>query len=214
MEIPYSYIALDGLICTGKTNLARLLAKEFNVKPILEEYENNPFLEHFYQDPKQNALPTQLFFLISRYQQISSLSQTDLFDNLRISDYIFEKNRIFASVTLNDHELNLYYKINDLLIESVPTPDLIVFLQADLNFLLERIKKRDFKYEGSISEDYLKLLNEAYNQYIFHVTDTPVLVLNVTNLDFSVNSRDLNWIISELKKPVHGIKYINPENTG
>ncbi|MFC1553897.1 deoxynucleoside kinase [candidate division KSB1 bacterium] len=210
LEKKYSYIAIDGLIGTGKTHLTKLLAKKLNATAIYEDFVNNPFLEQFYANPQHYSLPTQLFFLLNRYQQIVNLSQTDLFKTCSISDYTLEKNDIFASVTLNENELGLYYKIRDLMKENVTSPDLILFLQAEIPFLLQRIRKRGFAYERSITEQYLKLLNEAYNQYFFHIRGIPILVINITNLDFTENSDDFNWLLTEINKPIGGIKYINP----
>jgi len=209
--IKYSYIAVDGLIGTGKTYLTKLLAKKLNATPIFEESANNPFLERFYADPQQYALPAQLFFLLNRYQQLLNVAQTELFHPCKISDYTFSKNNIFASVTLNEHELALYYKIQDLMVGNIPAPDLIIFLQADISLVFERIRKRAITYEKSITEQYLKILNEAYNQFFFHVKDIPVMVINVTKLEFSENSQDFLWLFDEIHKPVHGIRYINPQ---
>ena len=210
-EMKYSYIAIDGLIGSGKTNLTKLLAKEMNAVSIFEEFANNPFLEQFYSNPQQFALPTQLFFLLSRNQQLSNISQTNLFQTCYISDYTIAKNNIFASVTLTDEELSLYYRIQNLTKKEIPFPDLIIFLQAEMPLLLDRIYKRGFTYEKGITSQYLKLLNDAYNQYYFHITETPVVVINVTELDFSENSNDLLWLMEELEKPHHGLRYINPK---
>ena len=210
-ENRFSYIAIDGLICTGKTFLTNLLCRKFNATPVLEPYDENPFLEKFYANPQQFSFPAELFFLISRYQQLSQYVQTDLFRQFIISDYMFEKNRIFASVTLNEQELALYFKISEMLVRNLPKPDLILYLQADIPLLMERIKDRSREYENSITEQYLKLINEAYNTYLFHITDVPVLVLNVSHLDFDEDSADLHWLLNEINTPFKGIKYINPE---
>jgi len=210
-EINYSYIAIDGLICTGKTYLTTLLADKLQATPVFEPFDQNPFLDKFYTNPQQYSFPAELFFLISRYQQLSQFVQTDLFHDCIISDYMFEKNKIFASVTLNEQELSLYFKISELLVRNVPKPDLILHLQSDIPLLMQRIKNRGREYENSITEQYLKLINEAYNTYLFHITDTPVLVLNVTALDFYEDSEDLLWLLEEIKKPFKGIRYINPE---
>ena len=210
-EINYSYIAIDGLIATGKTHITKLLAKHLNAAPVFEEYTNNPFLEQFYSNPRQFALPTQLFFLLNRYQQLVNISQTDLFKSCYISDYTITKNNIFANVTLNEQELALYFKIQDLIVENAPEPDLILFLQADIQLLLARIRNRGISFEKSITEQYLKLLNEAYNRHLFHISNVPVMVLNVTELDLSENSRDFLWLVDEIHNPFHGIRYINPQ---
>lgn len=210
-EFSFSYIAIDGLICTGKSHLTTLLSKHFSATPVYEPFEQNPFLDKFYSNPQQFSFPAELFFLISRYQQLSQYVQTDLFQERIISDYMFEKNKIFASVTLNEQELSLYFKISEMLVENVPKPDLILHLQADIPILLERIRQRGREYESSISEQYLKLINEAYNTYLFHIVDTPVLVLNVSALDFQENSEDFKWLLEEINQPFKGIRYINPD---
>lgn len=207
----YSYIAIDGLIGTGKTHLTKLLAKKLSAAPIFEDHTNNPFLEQFYADPQQFSLSTQLFFLLNRYQQLLNISQTDLFHAGKISDYTFSKNTIFASVTLNEHELSLYTKIKDLMIDNIPVPDLILLLQMDIPLLLERIRKRGIPYEKSITEQYIRMLNEAYNQYFFHLSGIPLMVINVTNLEFGENSGDFLWLVEEIRKPIHGLRYINPQ---
>ncbi|MFC1477424.1 deoxynucleoside kinase [candidate division KSB1 bacterium] len=210
-ENQFSYIAIDGLICTGKTHLAELLAKKLNATPVFEKFDENPFLENFYANPQYYSFPAELFFLISRYQQLSQYVQTDLFNTFIISDYMFEKNKIFASVTLNEQEHALYYNISELLVRNVPKPDMILFLQANIPSLMDRIRERGREWEKSITEQYLKLLNEAYNSYFFHAVDTPVLVLNVSNLHFEEDSADLLWLLQEIEKPFKGIRYINPE---
>jgi len=208
---PFPYIAIDGLICTGKTHLTKLFAEQLDATPIYEEFDENPFLEKFYTNPQQYAFPTELFFLVSRYHQLSRFIQTDLFQKRRVSDYMFDKHRIFASITLNEQELALYYRISDLFVHNVPEPDIILYLQADINLLLQRIKERGRHYEERITKQYLKILNEAYNKYFFHLTDVPVMVVNVTNLTFAEDSKDLLWLVDELCKPIKGIRYINPD---
>lgn len=206
----FSYIAIDGIIGTGKTHLTKLLSEKLNANPIFEDFDKNPFLEQFYANPKQFALSTQLFFLLSRYQQLANISQTDLFHSCTISDYDFSKNTIFASVTLNEQEISLYFKIVDLMKDNVLEPDLVLLLQADMGLLLSRIKNRGISYEKSITDEYLRLLNDAYNKHYFHVAETPVMVINVTDLEFSKNSPDLLWLYNEIRKPFHGIRYVNP----
>ena len=206
----YSYIAIDGIIGTGKTHLTKLLSEKLNANPIFEDFDKNPFLEQFYSNPKQFALSTQLFFLLSRYQQLANISQTDLFHSCTISDYDFSKNTIFASVTLNEQEMSLYFNIVNLMKDNILEPDLILLLQADMGLLLSRIKNRGISYEKGITDEYLRLLNDAYNKHYFLVTETPVMVINVTNLEFSKNSPDLLWLHNEIRKPFQGIKYVNP----
>jgi deoxyadenosine/deoxycytidine kinase len=209
-NLKYSFIAIDGIIGTGKTHLTKLLSQKFNALPIYEEYTNNPFLEQFYANPQQYALPAQLYFLINRYQQLAAVVQKDLFYPYTIADYTFAKNTIFASITLNERELTLFYKIKDLIEPDIPIPDLVIFLQADIQIMLERIKRRGIPLERSITEQYLKLLSEAYNQYFFHYSASPIMIINVDNLVFTEDSLDFLWLTEELYKPIFGINYLNP----
>jgi len=209
-NLKYSFIAIDGIIGTGKTQLTKLLSQKFNALPIYEEYANNPFLEQFYANPQQYALSAQLYFLINRYQQLATVVQKDLFYPYTIADYTFAKNTIFASITLNERELTLFYKIKDLIEPDIPIPDLVIFLQADIQIILERIKRRGIPFERSITEQYLKLLSEAYNQYFFHYSASPIMIINVDNLVFTEDSLDFLWLTEELYKPIFGINYLNP----
>ena len=157
------YIAIEGVIGVGKTSLATLLSKKLKAKLILEKYENNPFLEKFYEDPERYAFQTQLFFLLNRYQQQQELLQYDLFNNYIVSDYIFEKDKIFAYLNLQDDELKLYEKIVGFIERNIATPDLVVYLQSSLERIIYNIQTRKRSIEANISEEYLRELNEAYN---------------------------------------------------
>ena len=157
----FQYIVIDGPIVVGKTSLARLLAKEFNSRLILEKPEENPFLSRFYQDRKKYAFQAQVFFLLTRYQQQQEIAQLDLFNQVTISDYLFDKDRLFALLNLDENELALYEKIFQLLGGRIPTPDLVIFLQARPEVLLQRTKSRGIAYEKEIEFDYMKKLTEA-----------------------------------------------------
>ncbi|MEK6540346.1 MAG: deoxynucleoside kinase, partial [Deltaproteobacteria bacterium] len=174
------YIALEGPIGVGKTSLTELLAREFQGRTLLEEVDSNPFLPNFYKDRKKYAFQTQLFFLLSRYRQQKELSQQELFNSAVVADYLFAKDKIFAYQNLDENELALYEQVYRLLDARVPKPDLVIYLQASTDVLIERIKKRNKDYEANIEEDYIEKLVDAYNRYFFYYTDTPLLVVNTS----------------------------------
>lgn len=204
------YLAIEGVIGVGKTSLARKLAERFNAKLVLEKHEENPFLEDFYRDPQRYAFQTQLFFLLSRFRQQEEIPQTDLFHDLVISDYIFAKDRIFATLNLDDRELWLYDRVASLLEKEVPTPDLVVYLQSSPERLMANIRKRNRPYERNISEEYIRSLCEAYNQYFFHYHQSPLLVVNTTEIDFVNREEDFEDLVREIMRPHHGIEFYSP----
>ncbi|MFZ3073237.1 MAG: deoxynucleoside kinase [Thermodesulfobacteriota bacterium] len=204
------YIAVEGPIGVGTTSLAELLVNEIKGKVLLEEVDGNPFLSKFYADARKFAFQTQLFFLLNRYQQQKELSQRDLFAKTVISDYLFAKDRIFAYLNLDENELCLYEQVYVLLDASLPKPDLVIYLQASSEVLIERIKKRGKIYEKDISEDYLKRLVDAYNKYFFYYTDTPLLVVNTTEIDFVSNPQDLSNLVKEIKSIKGGTQHYIP----
>lgn len=204
------YIAVEGPIGVGTTSLAELLVNEIKGKVILEEVDGNPFLPRFYADTRKFAFQTQLFFLLNRYQQQKELSQRDLFAKTVISDYLFAKDRIFAYLNLDENELCLYEQVYVLLDASLPKPDLVIYLQASSEVLMERIKKRGKEYEKNISEDYLKRLVDAYNKYFFYYTDTPLLVVNTTEIDFVNKPQDLSNLVKEIKSIKGGTQHYIP----
>jgi deoxyadenosine/deoxycytidine kinase len=206
------YIAVEGPIGVGKTSLAGLLAKELSARRILESPQENPFLQRFYEDRKKYAFEAQIFFLLSRYQQQQDLLQMDLFNRLTISDYLFAKDRIFASINLDENEMALYERIYRLLTGRIPTPDLVVYLQARADALLSRIKQRELEYERSIGVDYLEMLVEAYNNYFFHYSESPLLVIDTSEIDFIHRPKDLAGLIREVQKPRTGTWYYVPES--
>ncbi|MBI5234462.1 MAG: deoxynucleoside kinase [Deltaproteobacteria bacterium] len=204
------YIAVEGPIGVGKTSLATLLAKEMNGATLLEECDANPFLPRFYGDPKKYAFQAQLFFLLSRYQQQKDLAQQDLFAMTVIADYIFAKDRIFAYLNLNENELGLYEQVYRLLDARIIKPDLVIYLRATTDVLFERIEKRHKDFESSIKKDYLERLVEAYNKYFFHYTDTSLLVVNTSRIDFVENPSDLSNLIREIRSMRGGAQHYIP----
>lgn len=206
----FQYIVIDGPIGVGKTSLAKLLAKEFNARCILEKPEENPFLPHFYQDRRKYAFQAQVFFLLTRFQQQQEISQLDLFNQVTLSDYLFDKDRIFALLNLDENELALYEKIFQLLGGRIPTPDLVIFLQAKPEVLLHRIKSRNISYEKEIELDYLKRLTEAYNYHFFHYDQSPLLVVNTSEIDFVKRKEDLDQLLREIKRMKKGTWYFTP----
>ncbi len=204
------YIAIEGPIGVGKTSLAGLLAERFGGVTLIEEVEANPFLPKFYADIKKHAFQTQVFFLLSRYQQQKELVQQDLFGEMVVSDYLFAKDRIFAYLNLDENELTLYEQIYRLLDPSIPRPDLVLYLQASTEVLLDRIDKRALDFESSINEDYLERLVEAYNRYFFHYNDTPLLSVNTSGIDFVENPSDLDDLVKEIKNMKGGSQHYIP----
>ena len=209
-----SYINIEGSIGAGKTSLAKILADRLEARLILEETEENPFLQDFYKDKIRYAFQTQLFFLLSRHKQQQDLFTTDLFHKKLVSDYLFDKDRIFASVTLDEREFYLYEKLASVLEKDIPKPDLVVYLQASSEVLLKRIRDRNRSYEKPIELDYIRALNEAYNHYFFHYTKTPLLVVNTDRIDFVNNEKDLKDLLSLLAAPISGSKYYVPLGEG
>ena len=206
------FIAIEGVIGVGKTSLATKLAEKLNAKLILEEFEENPFLEKFYSDRKRYAFQTQMFFLINRFKQQQTLGQEDLFTKFVVSDYIFDKDRIFAYINLSTEELKLYESIFPLLKRDLRKYDLVVFLQAGVDRLMYNIKKRGRKFERNISRSYLEELSEAYNDFFFKYSDTPLLIVNVSDIDFVNNEEDFEKLYRQIfRKDRAFIEYFNPE---
>lgn len=208
------YIAVEGPIGVGKTSLAQVLASEFSARCILEKPNENPFLRQFYQDRRKYAFQTQIFFLLSRYQQQQELQQLDLFRRLTISDYLFAKDRIFASVNLDEKELALYERIYRLLTGRIPTPDLVIYLQARAQVLLSRIRQRGQDYDRSIEPEYLETLVKAYYNYFFYYTESSLLVIDTSEIDFVHKEQDLASLVREIQKPRKGTWYYVPESLG
>ncbi len=204
------YIAIEGPIGVGKSSLAALLATEFSGRTLSEEVDANPFLPKFYEDARKYSFQTQLFFLISRYQQQKEMFQQDLFNSTVVSDYLFAKDRIFAYMNLDENELGLYEQVYRLLDTRIPKPDLVLYLQASNTVLLDRIKIRNVGYEQRIGESYLERLVEAYNRYFFYYTETPLLVINTSDIDFVNDPEDLQNLVREIKGMKGGSQHYIP----
>ncbi len=206
----FRYIVIEGPIGVGKTSLTKRLAKEFNARLVLEKPEDNPFLPRFYEDRKKYGFQTQIFFLMNRFQQQKEMAQLELFNQTTLCDYLFAKDKIFASLNLDDHELALYEQIYKLLNGQIPSPDLVIFLQAKPEVLYHRIKSRNIPYEKEIDLEYLKTLTEAYNYYFFHYDQTPLLVVDTSEIDFVNRKEDLAQLIREINQMRKGTWYFIP----
>jgi deoxyadenosine/deoxycytidine kinase len=205
------YIAIEGVIGAGKTTLAKMLAEKLNAKLVLEGFEDNPFLEKFYEDRPRYAFHTQIHFLLSRYKQLLNLRQDDLFHEYLVSDYIFEKDKIFAYLNLANDELVLYEKIVSYLEKNIIIPDLIIYLQSTVGRLLGNIRHRDRPAERKMDEQYIRDLNEGYNYFFFRFKATRVMIVNAADIDFVNNQDDFENLVSEILKPIHSnIEYFNP----
>jgi len=204
------YIAIEGPIGVGKSSLAQILAQKYASRLVKEEVAGNPFLERFYENPRKFAFQTQLFFLLSRYRQQRELAQGDLFEAGLVCDYILAKDKIFALINLEDDEISLYESIYKLLVSTLPKPDLVIYLQARPEVLLSRVRKRGIAYERNISLDYLRTLSDAYNEYFFHYNETPLLVVNTSEIDFVESPRDLEHLVREVKSVKRGTQHYIP----
>jgi deoxyguanosine kinase len=204
------YIAVEGPIGVGKTTLAQMLAAALDGDLLLERTEDNPFLEKFYQDRKRYALQTQLFFLITRYQQQKDLNQLDLFQKVIVSDHLFDRDRIFAHINLDKDELRLYDEIYALLEARITRPDLVILLQARPEILKERIRTRGKRRERDISIEYLEEVTEAYKDYFFYYSDSPLLAVDATEIDFVRNKKDFEYLLREIKETKKGTTYYMP----
>jgi len=209
----FKYLVVEGIIGVGKTSFAEMLTKRLNAKRVLEVVEENPFLADFYKDMDAYAFQTQIFFLLSRHKQQIELKQMELFSTNLLSDYMFEKDKIFANLTLNETEISLYNKIFDILKKDILKPSLIIYLQVDPARALSRIKKRARPFEKNITLDYLKALNEAYNQFFFHYESSPLLIINVNEIDFINNEEDFHTILREIEKEEKGMRVFLPKSS-
>ncbi|MDR3611691.1 MAG: deoxynucleoside kinase [Ignavibacteriaceae bacterium] len=207
------YIAIEGVIGAGKTSLAKKIKDRLNAHIIYEQFEQNPFLEKFYNDRKRYAFQTQMFFLINRYKQQQGLDQQDLFNEYVICDYTFEKDRIFAYLNLSGEELKLYESIFPLLSRVLRKPDLVVFLQSNVDRLMYNIKKRSRKIERNLTRSYIEELSEAYNYFFFRYTSTPLLIVNSTELDFVNADSDFDELFNQIFRKDRGFtEYFKPES--
>jgi len=202
------FIAVEGPIGVGKTTLTNLLAESFGYDTFLEKPSENPFLADFYENPTQAALGAQLFFLFQRVRQIQEIKQDDIFTPTRVSDFLLDKDQLFAKATLNDQELKLYQQIYDYLSLDLPTPDLVIYLQADTKTLHNRVIHRGIQMEKKVSFEYLDLLNESYKNFFFEYERSPVLIVNSEHLDLESNEDDFNLLLDKM------LEYFNnPEGT-
>ncbi|MGY8765082.1 MAG: deoxynucleoside kinase [Fidelibacterota bacterium] len=204
------YIAIEGPIGVGKTSLANLMSKELSARLVREEFDENPFLPDFYKDPERFAFQTQLFFLLQRYRQQQELRQVDMFQKLLITDYMFVKDRLFASLNLSEKEMQLYDTVANLLERNIIKPDLVIYLQADTDTLMKNIAKRGREMETGITYEYIDALSQVYTEYFFRYQDTPLVIINTNNIDFVHNEDDLKEVIKYIRQPVSGTKFFNP----
>jgi deoxyguanosine kinase len=206
----HHYIVIEGPLGVGKTSLALKLAEALNAEALLEDAEENPFLRKFYQDPKKYSFQAQIFFLLRRYQRALDITQMDLFKRTMISDYLFDKDRIFARANLDDDEFWLYEQLFQLLRKRITPPDLVIFLQATTDVLVERIRKRGKKYERSIRAKYLEEINQAFNDFFFHYSDSPLLVINASRIDFVNVPEDFEDLVGQIRRMRTGTQYYVP----
>ena len=199
----YRYVVIEGPIGAGKTSLARIMSERCGGSPLLEDPEANPFLPGFYQDAARYALPTQLYFLFQRANQVQELNQSDLFERLTISDFMLDKDPLFARLTLNDDELRLYQQIYDHLKPQAPLPDLVIYLQAAPETLIERVQRRGASYEKGVPDDYLVRLADAYTRYFYQYTAAPLLIVNSENLNFVDSEADFALLLQRIEA-MHG----------
>ncbi len=205
------FIAVEGPIGVGKTSLARRLADTFHSEILLELPQENPFLERFYHDPQRNALATQLYFLLQRARQMQELRQSDLFDTVRVADFLIDKDALFARQNLDDDEYALYQQVYAHLTIDAPTPDLVIYLQAPASVLLQRIHKRGIPAEQQIQRDYLERLNEAYAQFFHYYVRSPLLIVNCAEIDLVNNDEDYQLLLEQIQSSTSGIHYFNPK---
>lgn len=204
------YIAIEGPIKVGKTSLARALGMRLGARTVLEDTESNPFLARFYQDPEKYAFPVQLYFLLTRYNQQRQLAQQDLFAKATVSDYLLAKDRIFARLNLGPDELVLYEGVYRLLDGRIAKPDLVVYIRASTDVLVERLRKRNRSFERHISLDYLERVSAAYRDFFFYYDETPLLVVDSSEIDFVADPADLEDLIREIDRAGAGAQYYVP----
>lgn len=205
------YIAVEGPIGVGKTSLAAKLAEHFDGRAIIEAVDENPFLPRFYQDSDKYAFQTQIFFLLSRFRQQQELLQQDLFHRVTITDYLFDKDRLFAQLTLGEDELALYEQIYNLLEARVLRPDLVIYLQASPEVLIRRIRKRNLAYERGIDAEYIERVSEGYRQFFFQWNASPLLVVDTSLIDFVKHEEDFLLLTREMAHASHGVHYFIPK---
>jgi len=208
--LPYRHVVVEGPIGVGKTMLVRRLAASYGADLVLEHPEENPFLERFYREPRANAFPTQLFFLFQRSRQLQQLRQHDLFAPLRIADFLFDKDRLFARLTLDDAEYSLYQQVYERLAIDSPVPDLVVYLQAPVDVLEARMARRKAPFEQGLERAYLESVVDAYASFFHHYDAAPLLIVNASEADFATNDADYAQLQQAIAKPRRGRHYFNP----
>jgi len=204
------YIAVEGPIGVGKTSLARALSRQMSARLVLEEVDGNPFLSRFYEDPDKFALPVQLYFLLTRYNQQRELAQQDLFAQATVSDYLFAKDRIFASLNLAPDEMTLYDNVYRLLDARMAKPDLVVYIRANVEVLAARLRKRNRDFEQHISLGYLERVSAAFRDFFFYYDETPLLAVDTSEIDFVTDSDDLKDLIREIERAPQGVQHFVP----
>jgi deoxyadenosine/deoxycytidine kinase len=210
VRTPHRYVVVEGPIGVGKTSLARRLARSFGSELVLEQGDENPFLERFYRNPRAAAFQTQLYFLFQRARQIQELRQADLFERVRVADYLLDKDRLFARLTLDDGEFALYEQVYERLAIDAPVPDLVVYLQAPVDVLLERISRRGIQYEQAIERRYLERLVESYSRFFLEYDVAPVLIINAAEIDLVASDADYASLLKEVVRSRRGRHYFNP----
>ena len=209
-QSPHDFIVIEGPLGVGKTTLAHRLAASFKSDLLLEDADENPFMERFYKEPHNVALQTQLFFLFQRARQIEELKQSDLFQPVRVADFILEKDRLFAELTLDEEEFKLYDQVYQHLSLNAPVPDLVIYLQAPVNVLLQRVAKRARKYEQPLTAAYLERLNEAYTRFFYDYRASPLLIVNAAEINFAESDEDYGMILDYVSQIKSGRHYLNP----
>jgi deoxyadenosine/deoxycytidine kinase len=212
--IPQRHLVVEGPIGVGKTSLARKLAATLGAQLVLEQADENPFLERFYRNPRAAALPAQLYFLFQRTQQQQSLQQQDLFGSQRVADYLMAKDDLFARLTLDEEEYRLYRQVHDRLAVDVPVPDLVVYLQAPVDVLLDRIARRGVARESQIDRGYLTRLNESYARFFLEYDASPLLIVNAATIDPIGNEADYAELLAQIGRVTRGRQYYNPLRHG